>query len=74
MLLKKKHLADFKDWLEAKGIAYRDGKGEYQVMQILTETDGWQVVFWRKSMQDYYTANDKLQPIIEAFYKEHPRD
>lgn len=40
--LHKTHLEPLKEWLrEVQQIPYRDGKGDYQVLQILTDGAGW---------------------------------
>jgi len=70
MLLKKCHLELFKAWLDKEGVAYRPGKGEYQVLQVFTPTDGFQVLFIKKGYEEYYTHNEKLQPTITRFYNE----
>lgn len=66
--LHKTHLDDFKYWLrEIKQIPYRDGKGEYQVMQVLTANYGWQVVFRKAEMPEHFSVNEKLVPIVNEF-------
>ena len=68
--LHKTHLEPLKEWLrEVQQIPYRDGKGDYQVLQILTDGAGWQVVFAKKDMPEHYSVNDKLMPLIRRFYE-----
>ena len=68
--LHKTHLEPFKDWLrEVVQIPYRDGKGSFQVMQVLTPEDGWQTVFYRIHMPEHFSVNEKLMPIIHDFYR-----
>jgi len=59
-------LEKFKDYLNDQGIAYRAGKGEYQVLQAKTEL-GWQVIFKRNDMPEHYSINDKLVGIVREF-------
>ena len=62
------HLEDFKEFLrEVEQIPYRDGKGNFQVLQVLTES-GWGVIFKKASMPEHYSINSNLSPLIERFY------
>ena len=65
-----KKLEDFKNYLNDHGIAYRAGKGAWQVLQVLTPKHGWQCVFERGDMPEHYTVQDKLMPIVRHFLKE----
>jgi len=68
--LHKTHLEPFQYWLrEIMQIPYRNGKGPYQVMQVLTEKDGWQVVFSKDEMPEHFSCNEKLMPLVNAFYQ-----
>lgn len=63
------HFEAFKDWLrEIEQIPYRDGKGAFQVIQVLTPSSGWQVVFRKADMPEHFTVNEKLMPIVNKFY------
>lgn len=57
-------LDDFKEWLNSEGIPYRPGKGNYQVLQVRTEKDGWQCIFKRDDMPEHYSVNDKLMRLV----------
>lgn len=63
------HLEEFKQFLISSGIAYRDGKGPYQALQVQTEQNGWQVVFIKNNMPEHFSVNSALMPIISLFYK-----
>lgn len=63
-------LEAFKSWLNDNGIAHRPGKGDYQVLQVITTNHGWQVVFKRNNMPEHYTVNEKLLPLVRQFTKE----
>ena len=68
--LHKSHLEDFKTWLtETKLLAYRPGKGTYQVLQVETADWGWQVIFITTKLPDHFTVNEKLIPLITEYYK-----
>jgi hypothetical protein len=67
--LHKTHLEEFKEWLETTGVAWRAGKGDYQVLQVLTQADGWQVVFRKNSMPEHFSVNEKLMPLVREFYR-----
>ncbi len=62
-----KKLDAFKHWLDENGFAYRAGKGEYQVLQVQTDRDGWQVIFRRNDMPEHYSVNDKLMYLVQRF-------
>lgn len=61
------HLEPFKAWLQEQGIAYRAGKGDWQVLQVQTPRFGWQVVFSRADMPEHYSVNEKLMPTVRKF-------
>ena len=67
--LHRTHLEEFKQFLIDSGIAYRDGKGPYQVLQVQTEQNGWQVIFRKNNMPEHFSVNSALMPIISLFYK-----
>lgn len=69
-----KHLDTFKTWLDVKGIAYRPGKGEYQVLQVLTRYHGWQVVYRRNDMPEHYTINNGLKGLVRLFLREKEKN
>jgi hypothetical protein len=64
-----KHLEPFKEWLQDQGIAYRPGKGAFQVLQVCVPDHGYQVVFLRLDMPEHYTVNQKLLPIVQEFIR-----
>ena len=67
--LHKTHLEQFQYWLrEIEQIPYRPGKGDYQVLQVLTSDHGWQVVFVKAEMPEHFSVNEKLMPIVRQFY------
>jgi len=61
---------DFKEYLTSKDIAYRPGKGTYQVMQVLTPRHGWQCIYERNNMPEHFTVQDKLMPIVFKFLEQ----
>ena len=68
--LHKTHLEPLQYWLrEVKQIPYRNGKGDYQVMQVLTVGHGWQVIFRKAEMPEHFSVNEKLMPLIDEFYR-----
>jgi len=68
-LLHVNKLDAFKYFLEAKGLAYRPGKGEWQRLQILTEDHGWQCVYIRKDIPEHYSIQDNLVPLVREFLR-----
>jgi hypothetical protein len=67
-ILHKTKLDAFKYWLDEQGIPRRDGKGNYQVMQVMTHK-GWQVVF-DKHTDEHFTVNEVLVPMVVRFIRE----
>ena len=68
-ILHKDKLQEFTDYLDLKGIPHRPGKGPYQVLQVMTPNDGWQVVFSKNDMPEHFTVNQALLPIVRAYIK-----
>jgi len=68
--LHKTQLDEFKRYLTGRGIAFRDGKGPYQALQVMTMNDGWQCVYERNDMKEHFTIQDKLNPIVIGFYSD----
>ena len=66
----KNHFEEFKEWLTTKGIPHRSGKGSWQKLQVLHKKHGWQVIFIRKDMPEYFSVQEKLMGIVEEFLKE----
>ena len=66
-LLSKNKLEKFKAWCASNGIATREGKGAFQVLQVQTEEHGWQVVFDRLDAPEHFTINRRLIPTVRAF-------
>jgi len=55
----------FLDFLDKYGIAHRQGKGQWEVMQIMTADHGWQVI--HKNKQNRLSIPDSLQNLVEQF-------
>lgn len=73
-LLHKSKLDEFQLWCRANNIATRPGKGDYQVLQVLTPRSGWQVVFRKNDMPEHLTVNAALEPLVREFISaERPR-
>lgn len=71
--LHKTKLEDFKSFLDSEGIAYREGKGSYQALQVQTDK-GWQTVYERNDMPEHFTVQDKLMPLVREFLDESKQD
>jgi hypothetical protein len=57
----------FKAYLNDQEIAHRPGKGEYQVLQVLTELFGWKCIYRKLEMPEHYSLDDKLVPLVYRF-------
>lgn len=64
--LHKTKLEEFKEYCNDNGIAYRDGKGNYQVLQVMT-TKGWKVIYKRDDMPEHFTVDDNVMPIVREY-------
>jgi hypothetical protein len=69
-LLHKSKIDDFKTWLDLTETPYRDGKGEWQALQVKTAKHGWQVVYSRADMPEHYTVSESLAPLVRAFIRD----
>lgn len=69
-LLHISRLEAFKAWLTKNDRGWRPGKGPYQVIQILTENSGWQVVFRRDTDPEHLSLNGALEPLVRRFIRE----
>jgi hypothetical protein len=68
--LNKSKLDDFKKYLNSRGIAFRSGKGETQVLQVMSVSDGWGCLYKRKDMPDHYRSDSKTESVIIGFFSE----
>lgn len=73
-LLHKKHLADFTRWAEDKDYPVRDGKGDWQVLQVWIG-GVWYAIYERLYMPEHLTvAGNKLEKLVRKFYDERKAD
>jgi len=56
--------------MDVNGISYRPGNGGYQVIQVLTEKNGWQCIYERHDMPQHYTVQAKLMHLVKRFIRE----
>lgn len=69
-ILHKKHLEKFKQYLLKRGIAFRAGKGRYQVLQVHTHQYGFQCIYDRHDAIEHYTVQDRLIPTVRDFLRQ----
>jgi hypothetical protein len=65
-LLHKNRLNEFREWCGANGFECRDGRGEYQVLQIKKGTQ-WHVLYERAYMPEHLTVPIPLLSIVRRF-------
>lgn len=65
--LHKTKLESFKKYLDSQGISYREGKGDYQALQVKTGRHGWQCIYEKNEMPEHYSVQDKLMYLIREF-------
>ena len=68
-LLHKTKLQGFKQYLDSKEIAYREGKGDYQILQVKHPQHGWLVIYEKLDAKEHYSVPWKLTGLVEAFIK-----
>ncbi len=69
-LLHKSKLEEFKTWCEHRAIKTRPGRGDYQVLQVLTAKFGWQVVYDRNDAPEHYTVTWPLEMVVTRFIRD----
>ena len=72
--LHKSKLEDFKEYLNSRGVAYRPGKGTWQVLQVLTSKSGWQCIYSKAAMPEHYVVQNKLLPLVWGYLEEKRKE
>ena len=67
-LLHYNKLEEFKTWLITQGIEFRDGRGEYEVLQV-RQPPHW-VPVYRRDHGDHLTVQTRMVALVELFLKE----
>lgn len=66
-LLHKSTLPQFKEWLDRKHIQWREGKGEFQVIQVALPGNQWGVVYDRITAPEHYTVTAPMESLVRRF-------
>lgn len=66
-LLHKSKLEDFKSFLVDQNIQYRNGKSDYQVLQI--EVNGRFYPIYDRYSGDHFTTQRELFPLIRTYLR-----
>lgn len=69
IFLNRTRLGAFKTWLDAQSVAYRDGKGEDQVLQVFDD-DMWHVLHSGKAYPEHYKAVGTLARRVREYNEE----
>jgi len=64
-LLHRTKIDEFKVYLSDKGIEFRDGRGDYQVIQVLIGKD-WMCVYDRNK-GDHFTVDTRMEGLVRRF-------
>lgn len=77
-LLHKNDVGDFARWLLGQGIQTREGRGDYQVLQVLWKKN-WQVIYERSDTHAghpivHMTVPTPIEHLAERFYRERRAD
>lgn len=71
-LLHRTHLQPFKEWLALHGHLWRDGRGDFQVLQVL-QGHQWHCIYERLKMPEHYTVTGPLTRLVRQFIKDYQR-
>ena len=69
-LLHKTKLEEFKSFLDKEGLPYRDGKGDWQVLQVCKDGKHWNSVFIRLDMPEHFTTDRHLDGLVAKFCRQ----
>ena len=70
-LLHKTKLEEFKSFLIDQQIQYRNGKGDYQVIQVEVKNRFYPI--YDRHTGDHFTTQQELIPLIIRFLKENSK-
>jgi len=65
-----KKIDQLKDWLKQKEIPFRNGKGEYQILQICFDGKQWAGIYKRDFAKEHLTNDRRLDSLIKRFCRE----
>lgn len=68
-LLHISKLEAFKQFLARNNIQFRDGKGEFQVLQVFINSK-WSPIYRRNDMPEHFTIQAELKKIVRKFIAE----
>ena len=68
-LLHKNKLEGFKQFLDDKGIAYRQGKGCFQVIQVDIPGFGWQPLFEKLEAPEHYSVPNRMLSLVREYIR-----
>lgn len=69
-LLHKTKLDPFKAWLTENGIEHRPARGDYDVLQVRSDSGQWQCLFDRHNAPEHYTVAGPLESLVRRFIRE----
>ena len=73
-LLHISKLEEFKGWLDKEGLPHREGKGEWQVLQVCKDGTHWNCVYKRIDMPEHYTTDRHLDNLVVKFCRQYKND
>lgn len=72
-LLHKSRVEAFKAWLTAEGIAWREPRGDWQIMQVELPNGGWACLYERAHMPEHVTVDRRLEQLVHYFIHCRPK-
>lgn len=65
--INKNYIDTFKTYLDKEGIPYRDGKGDYQFLQVCVNSK-WEVLYLSKATPNHANAKtEALSNVVKCF-------
>ena len=65
--INKNHIDAFKVYLDKEGIPYRDGKGDYQALQLCINSK-WEVLYLSKATPNHANAKTEASStVVKSF-------
>lgn len=63
-------LDEFKKFLDKEGLQHRDGRGEWQVLQVCKDGKHWNNVYSRLNMPEHFTTDRHLDNLVAKFCRQ----
>lgn len=72
-LLHKRRVDEFAQWMTDEDIPWREGRGEYEILQVQLPNGGWACLYRRENMPEHVTVDKRLVELVHAFLSQTKR-